>query len=248
VSLERLLEHQRVWANKPVLARVYRPWFDELLRLVPAKARALELGAGPGLLAASARARRPDIRLVTADILATPWNDLAADAGRLPLRSGAMDVVLGLDVVHHLARPADFFAEAARVLAPGGRLAVVEPWVTPFSYPIYRWLHHEGCRLHLDPWNPFGTRKGRKDAFEGDAAVPWALVRRTPREQWAALGLEPPSVRLLNGFAHLLSLGFKRGSLLPVSLAPALHWLDSALEPASPLVAMRALAVWAKPA
>jgi SAM-dependent methyltransferase len=246
MSLERLQEHQRLWARKPVLAQVYRPWFDALLRLVPQDGRALEVGAGPGLLAAHARAGRPDIRLVTTDILATPWNDLVADAGRLPLRGGVVDIVLGLDFVHHLARPAAFFGEAARVLAPGGRLAVIEPWVTPLSFPIYRWLHHEKCRLRLDPWNPFGAGEREKDAFEGDAAVPWALVRRTSSEEWAALGLKPPSVRLLNGFAYLLSLGFKPGSLLPERLAPALRSLDSALAPAAPLVAMRVLAVWAR--
>jgi hypothetical protein len=71
-------------------------------------------------------------------------------------------------------------------------------------------------------------------------------VRRTSSEEWAALGLKPPSVRLLNGFAYILSLGFKPGSLLPVRLAPALRSLDSALAKAAPLVAMRVLAVWAR--
>ena len=225
---------------------MYRPWFDLLLDLVPAEGRALEVGAGPGFLAEYARARRPDLRLLTADILATPWNDLVADGLRLPVRSGTVSVVLGLDFVHHLARPAAFFEEAARVLAPGGCLAVVEPWVTPFSFPIYRWLHQEGCRPYLDPWDPFGRGEGKKDAFEGDAAVPWALVRRTSRERWAELGLLPPRLRLLNGFAYLLSLGFKRGSLLPQRLVPALQGLDSALASAAPLLGLRALATWEK--
>ena len=103
-----------------------------------------------------------------------------------------MDSVLGIDVIHHLARPAAFFSEAARVLGPGGRLAVVEPWVTPFSFPIYRWLHQEGCRLDLDPWDPFGLGTlTSKEAFQGDGAVVWRLARTTPPPAGTIWGSAP---------------------------------------------------------
>lgn len=246
MSRELLVEHREIWNGKPVLARVYRPWFDALLAEGGPGARLLEVGAGPGFLAAYARTARPDLRLTSMDVLEAPWNDLVGDGLRLPLREGAVQAVLGLDLVHHLARPAAFFAEVARVLAPGGRLAVVEPWVTPLSFPVYRWLHQEGCRPGLDPWDPFRVGEGEKDAFEGDAAVVWALVRRTPAPRWRELGFEPPRVRVLNGFAYLLSLGFKRGSLLPASLTPAVQGMDRAAGFAAPLLGMRAFAVWTK--
>jgi SAM-dependent methyltransferase len=246
VSVARLLEHRQIWRDKPVLAQVYRPWFDALLDLVPPGGRALEVGTGPGFLAERARVRRPEIRLTTTDILPASWNQVVADALRLPVRRSSVDAVVGLDVVHHLARPAAFLAEAARVLAPGGRLGVVEPWVTPLSFPIYRWLHQEGCRPGLDPWNPFSTSAGEKEAFEGDAAVAWALVRRATEEQWAELGLTPPRVRVSNAFAYMLSLGFKPGSLLPPALAPFFQRVDEALGFAAALLGMRALLVWTK--
>jgi SAM-dependent methyltransferase len=229
---------------KPVLAEVYRPWFDTLLDLVPPGGRALEVGAGPGFLQARARTRRPDIRLVTTDLLPTAWNHVVADALRLPVRTSSVDTLIGLDFVHHLARPAAFFAEAARVLTPGGRLGVIEPWVTPLSFPVYRWLHQEGCRPGLDPWNPFGPAK---EAFEGDAAVAWGLVRRSPPGRWRELGLTPPRTRVLNAFAYLLSLGFKNGTLLPRRLAPAMQALDLALRAFGPLLGLRAFVVWERP-
>jgi SAM-dependent methyltransferase len=246
LSLERLRDHRRIWMEKPVLAQVYRPWFGALLDLVPERGRALEVGAGPGFLGEHAALRRPDVRLTTTDILQAPWNNVVADALQLPLRSGSFDTVLGVDFVHHLARPAAFFAEVARVLEPGGRLAVVEPWVTPLSFPVYRWLHQEGCRPRLDPWDPFRVGLGKKDAFDGDAAVVWALVKRTPAERWRDLGFVNPRVRVLNGFAYLLSLGFKPGSLLPLRLTSSMQAVDRALDFAAPLFGMRALAVWRK--
>jgi SAM-dependent methyltransferase len=245
VSRALLDEHRRIWEAKPVLGSIYGRWFDLLLEEAPNEGRALEIGAGPGFLGAHTRRMRPDLRLVQSDILAAPWQDLVADCLQLPLRRRSMDAVLGIDVIHHLARPAAFFSEAARVLGAGGRLAVVEPWVTPLSFPIYRWLHQEGCRPGLDPWDPFelGTAT-HKEAFQGDGAVMWKLARATPASRWHDLGFGAPRLTLLNGFAYLLSLGFKRGSLLPQKMAGVVLALDDALGGWAPWLGMRVLAVW----
>jgi SAM-dependent methyltransferase len=243
-----LEEHRRVWRDKPILDGIYRVWFDLLAAEVPPRGCALEVGSGPGFLRSHLRRHRPDVRFVASDLLPTPWNDLAADCLHLPLRSGALDAVIGLDALHHFARPGRFFAEVSRVLKPGGRLAMIEPWVTPFSYPIYRFLHQEGCTLGLDPWDPFALGGGSgKEAFDGDAAVTWRLLRTTSPARWGDLGLDPPRYRALNGFAYLLSLGFKTGSLLPPSFLPRFLALDRWLSPLAPGVGLRAFVVWTKP-
>ena len=149
---------------------------------------------------------------------------------------------MGLDVLHHLAAPLDFFREAAHALAAGGRIALVEPWITAFSWPIYRFVHQESCRLSVDPWKPFPA--GGKDSFDGDAAVPWKMARDTPAERWSELGLRPPHVVRLNAFAYLLSLGFRPASLLPAGSARALIAADRATRPLAPLTALRAVLTW----
>lgn len=243
MSLERLREHRRLWDRKPLLRSVYRVWFDLLLAELGGARRVLEVGAGPGLFSDHARERRPDVRWVVSDILPAPWNDLVADGVRLPFRDRAFEAVAAVDLVHHLARPAGFFAEVARVLAPRGRLVVVEPWVSALSFPVYRWLHEEGCRLSLDPWDPFGAGTG-KDPFEGDAAVVWRLARDTPAARWRELGFHPPRLRLLNGFAYLASLGFRRGALAPRTAARPLLAVDRLTAPLARALALRVLAVW----
>jgi SAM-dependent methyltransferase len=248
MSLEQLEDHRRIWKAKPVLADVYAVWFDALLgALGPSHRRVLELGAGPGFFSEYARRRRPDLVWTAADVVATPWNDLVADGLGLPFRRASFDAILAVDLVHHLGRPGKFFDEAARVLAPCGYLAVVEPWVTPLSYPIYRWLHQEGCTLGLDPWQPFGEN-GAKAPMDGDAAVVWRLVRDTADEEWRRRGFRPPRVTVLNGFAYLASLGFKPRSLLPRRLAPALLRVDAAARALAPLLGLRVHAVWARDA
>jgi SAM-dependent methyltransferase len=244
MSLERLAEHRRLWRTKPVLARVYAPWFASLLDAAPAGARVLEVGAGPGFLAEHARDRRPDLRWIASDLHAAPWNTLAADAARLPLAGASADAVLGLDVLHHLAAPADFFRETARVLCAGGRLALVEPWISPLSWMVYHFFHEESCRLGVDPWSPFPP--GRKDSFDGDAAVPWRMARTTPAGRWRELGFSPPRLTRWNAFAYLLSLGFRPTSLLPAPLAGPLLAFDRASRPLAALTALRALLTWEK--
>ncbi|MFF5788989.1 class I SAM-dependent methyltransferase [Streptomyces sp. NPDC012693] len=52
---------------------------------------------------------------------------LLADVGRLPLRDGALDAVFGAGLISHLAEPVAGLRELARVVRPGGRLALFHP-------------------------------------------------------------------------------------------------------------------------
>lgn len=245
MSRETLEQHRRLWAAKPALRDVYAVWFDALLEAIGPAVDVLEVGAGPGFLAEHARARDPARRWWAADVVPAGWNELAADATNLPFRAATLDAIAAVDLVHHLARPAGLFEEARRVLRPHGRLVAVEPWVTPLSFPVYRWLHQEGCRLGLDPWRPFGTPvTDGKDPFEGDAAVVWSLVRKTPPERWDELGFEPPQVTAINGFAYLPTLGFRPGSLVPRPLLPPLIALDRWTARLARWTGLRALVVW----
>jgi SAM-dependent methyltransferase len=242
VSLDRLEEHRRIWDGRPELQAVYRVWFELLLDPIPGGTRVLEVGSGPGLLAATARALRPDLRWVSSDLLAARWNDIVADAGRIPLATGSVGAVVGLDVLHHLPRPALFFREAARVLGGVGTLSLVEPWISPLGWIVYRFFHQEACRLRVDPWDPFPG--SQKDSFDGDAAVPWRLVGSTPHREWRLLGFEPPRLSRLNTFAYLASLGFRERSLLPTRAVNPLLFVDRWTRPLTRLTALRAHLVW----
>ncbi|MEU0373736.1 class I SAM-dependent methyltransferase [Streptomyces sp. NPDC006283] len=52
---------------------------------------------------------------------------LVADVARLPLRARSLDAVFGAGLISHLLRPADDLRELARVVRPGGRLALFHP-------------------------------------------------------------------------------------------------------------------------
>ena len=242
--------HRVLWRRKPALASIYAPWFDSVLVDIPRHARVLEVGAGPGFFSAYARRVRPDLRWHTSDYLVVPGNDLVADAVQLPIRDASVGAVVGCDILHHLARPGHFLAEAARILQPQGSLLLLEPWLTCLSYPVYRFAHHEECRPAVDPWQPFEADETRgKQAFEGNAAVPWSMLRSASSDDWAAMGLEPPEIELYNGFTYLLSLGLRRPHLLPGRAATrALLRFDRWSQPTARWFALRARIRWPKPA
>ncbi|MGW0466644.1 class I SAM-dependent methyltransferase [Streptomyces sp. NPDC003027] len=52
---------------------------------------------------------------------------LLTDVTRLPLRDGALDAVFGAGLLSHLPDPAENLRELARVVRPGGRLALFHP-------------------------------------------------------------------------------------------------------------------------
>lgn len=84
-------------AQDPVLAELLRP--D---RLVAVNISRFQLRAGRAALTAAR---------------ATP---VCADAIRLPVASGTVDTLVSVEAAFHFASRAGFFAEAARVLRPGG--------------------------------------------------------------------------------------------------------------------------------
>ncbi|MEU4269351.1 methyltransferase domain-containing protein [Streptomyces sp. NPDC026092] len=70
----------------------------------------------PEMLAAAVRAGRDGAGAL-----------LLTDVARLPLRTGALDAVFGAGLVSHLADPAANLRELARVVRPGGQLALFHP-------------------------------------------------------------------------------------------------------------------------
>ncbi|WP_329377557.1 class I SAM-dependent methyltransferase [Streptomyces sp. NBC_01716] len=80
--------------------------------------RGTVLGADltPEMLAAAVRSGRDAVGAL-----------LLADAARLPLRTHSLDAVFAAGLIAHLPEPATNLRELARVVRPGGRLALFHP-------------------------------------------------------------------------------------------------------------------------
>ena len=242
---ELFSKHRRVWQQKRVLQRIYgQEFFARIVSWRKKDGLCVEVGAGPGFF----KDFFPEV--VSTDLVWSPWLDLVADAQNLPFRTSSVSNIFGVDVLHHLASPMKFLLEAQRVLVPGGHLILIEPWVTPFSYLVYRYFHQEDCILSAHPWElnepqPLSAKK----AFDSNQAIPYLLFGpRSRRRTLDALpGFWPLVIEPVCLFAYLLSMGFKPINLLPEFLYPVVSKIEKATLPLwRSLAALRVLIVLEK--
>ncbi len=160
-TLARFAEHRRAWESNAVLRRCYQSYYERVREALPARELGpwVELGSGPGLAAEFI----PDLLLT--DIVQAPWHARQAAAEALPFADGELGALVLFDVLHHVADPAGFFAEATRVLRPGGRIVVLEPYISPLSHVIYGRFHPELVDMSVDPLAPAAGHTD-KDPFE----------------------------------------------------------------------------------
>jgi len=227
-TLARFAEHREAWRANAALRRLYADWYGRIRACLPdpALGPAVELGSGPGF----AREFIPELRL--SDVVRAPWHDLEISADALPFPDASLGAVVLFDVLHHLAAPAAFFAEAERVLRPGGRVIMCEPYVSPLSFPVYRWLHEEPLELGVDPFAAQVSPAGGKDPFDSNQAVPTLMFSRATAR--AAFGARFPRLRVVSvvrlaGISYPASGGFSRRPLLPAPLWRALLHAESLL-------------------
>jgi SAM-dependent methyltransferase len=235
--LRHLEAHRAAWAAKPALRAVYEDAYRRIAAALPA-GPVLEIGGGSGHLKSCVAG------VVATDVIASPWLDVAADAHALPFAPASFAAIVMVDVLHHLAAPAAFLAEAARVLRPRGRLVMVEPEITPMSRMVFALAHPEPVDLSADP---FAAREPppARDPFEANQAIP-TLILRKHRVRFHELFPEFTLVALerFGLFAYPLSGGYRRWSLVPARLVAPLIRVENALAPAlGGLMAFRLFAV-----
>ena len=139
----------------------------------------VNVGSGPGGLSGPGR-------VINADLFPFPGVDLVADAARLPLRGGSVDLVVSIALLEHVPDAAAVVAEFHRVLRPGGRAFCHLPFLAPFH----------AAPADYQRWSPEGARR----LFAGFAAAEVGLAYG-PVSALLWLGQE--------GLAFFLSLGWR---------------------------------------
>jgi SAM-dependent methyltransferase len=162
------------WGEKRLF---YKYWVTYLKKRLPPGASVLEVGCGLGfmgrLLAEKWKYTGLDISQTAVDF-AKSNNQLdallVASAVSLPIRQQTMDAVVAFDVVEHLHEPRRFFAEACRVLKPGGTAIVCMPNPESFGVRVKKNSLKLTPTMRLDPthvslfprgvWNSLAREEG----------------------------------------------------------------------------------------
>jgi SAM-dependent methyltransferase len=232
-------ERRRRWRSKRILRLLYERWGDDIKKSLK-PGITVELGAGSGNL------KGLFSELISTDILFAPWLDTALDAQELPFKDFSLDNLVLLDVLHHLQEPVRLFYEAERTLRPGGRMILLEPYISWASFLVYDLFHHETVQWHR---NPLLTNPGRhhKPTMDANQAIPTLMFEKYRQEFMATF----PSLRIKrlerrDPLIYPFSGGFHHPTLIPHSLWRPLCCIERLLRPVNRYLAFRLFVVLEK--
>ncbi len=131
-----------------------------------------DFGCGPGLMLPKWRERWPKAELHgvelqeymlqtardNAEQARATLHDADLHAPQLPIADGSLDAVLSAVVIHEMREPVGMLREVHRVLAPGGRLMLMD-WI---RVPLTQYL----ADASTDPFDPATSPEARGDKFD----------------------------------------------------------------------------------
>jgi len=191
----------------------------------------LELGSGAGYC------DRYIPGLIRSEVFCCPSVQLVLDGRQIPFRDGSLRAIVFTNVLHHIPDLRGFFEEGSRCLRPGGKILMIEPWVTPWSRFVYKHLHHEPFFPESEAWS-FASSGPLSGA---NGALPWIVFSRDRlRFESGFPELAIDRIRPFLPFRYLVSGGVGMRSLMPSFTHSFWARLETWLEPCMASLAMYA--------
>jgi SAM-dependent methyltransferase len=213
---------KQIISSKPFLKVIYDEWYEMLSReLPPGEGKVLELGSGGGYCAHFIPG------LITSEVFQCSDVQVVVDAQHMPFADRSMRAIIMTNVMHHMPDVNRFFAQASRCLRPGGKILMIEPWITNWSSFIYRYFHHEPFRPEAVDW----TYSSTGPLSGANIAVPWIVFARD-RSKFESDFPEFSVERICPflPFRYLISGGVGMRSLMPGFTHSAWAGLERMLE------------------
>jgi SAM-dependent methyltransferase len=221
---------KQIISSKPFLKAIYDEWYVMLAEGLPSgPGQVLELGSGGGYCG------RFIPHLITSDVFTCSDLQVVVDAQRMPFANASLRAIVMTNVMHHMPDVNQFFLGAVRCLRPGGKILLIEPWVTSWSRFVYKRFHHEPLHLEAAEW-----KFPMKGPLSGaNVAIPWIVFLRD-RAKFASEfpDLQVEHIRTFLPFRYLVSGGVAMRSLMPGFTHPAWAKLEQLLEPQMPRLGM----------
>jgi hypothetical protein len=178
---------RQIIRSKPFLRKLYEKWSRDIATHFPSDTGVLELGSGAGFL------KEFIPQLITSELFPTPGVERVIDVQVIAMAKASLDGIVMMDVRHHIPDCSSFFHDAARVIRPGWKVVMIEPWNTTWSRWVYQYLHHEPFEPDVQEWRiPIS---GPLSAANG--SLPWIIFPRdralfeTRHPQWRIVSILP---------------------------------------------------------
>ncbi|MFI5094297.1 MAG: class I SAM-dependent methyltransferase [Candidatus Acidiferrum sp.] len=221
---------KQIISSKPFLKAIYDEWYGMLAQGLPlGEGEVLELGSGAGYCAQFIPG------LITSEVFPCAGVRIVADAQRMPFADQSMRAIVMTNVMHHMPDVSRLFTQASKVLRPGGKILMIEPWITPWSSFIYKYFHREPFHPEAPEW----TYTSTGPLSGANIAVPWIVFARD-RRKFESLFPEFCIERIspFLPFRYLISGGVGMRGLMPGFTRSAWARFERMLESQMPRIGM----------
>ncbi|RJQ32455.1 class I SAM-dependent methyltransferase [Candidatus Parcubacteria bacterium] len=219
-SADNYIIHRRIISKKKLLRKIYSFYFSEVTGHFSylKEKKIIEIGSG----AWSMSLYNP--KIISSDLIKNKFVEMSVDAQKMPFKDNDLDGIVMIDVLHHLPDPEKFFLESVRVLKKGGRVAMIEPYLSPLGKLYYNYIHHEECDHKSLSWS-LPQASGRLSG--SNLATPFNIFIRD-RELFRNKfkDLKVLKISLHTCFSYFLSGGLSFRSLVPNFLAGFIMFLE----------------------
>lgn len=239
---EFIRKNNKHWNRKPLLKILYNDFYRLIakhLSHLPAS-QPVELGSGLGNIKEVIPA------CLRTDLFPNPWIDQVENAYKLSFKNESISDLVMTDVFHHLKYPGNALQEFYRVLRPGGRVIMLEPYISLLGLIVYGVFHQEpvGIRQKIEWLAPRGWSAKDIDyyAAQGNATrIFTGNGFHFELNTWRAI----KTIRL-SALAYVASGGYSGPQLYPNSIVFFIKGLEKILDLFPSLFATRVLVILEK--
>ncbi len=193
--------------EKRFLHAIYKEWYGMQMDQLPElDGKILEIGSGAGFFTEVCA------QSIASEIFYCPFVDTVLDGMQLPFPDETLRAIVMTDVFHHIPDVEKFLQEALRTLCAGGRIIMIEPWVSRWSRWVMDHFHSEPMDVEMQTWQ----FPSHGPLSSSNQALPWIVFERDRAlfeqkfAKFKLLTLQP-----FMPFRYLLSGGVSMRSLAP---------------------------------
>lgn len=225
----------QVWINnheqnvgRQQLQFYYKELLDQFLITEIKAGLILEIGSGSGF----AKNLIPSFDFYRSDYLFLPrMTDINFSAYSIPFKSETFQTVFMVDVLHHFQYPINALNEIHRILKNHGKIILIEPHVSFFSYLIYKFFHHEPTTFRISRIAVEDTLNFSADSADNGISTSLFLSSKWRSERGDLYKkFSVQKIRFVDFFSFFATGGLQRSKdLIPFKLYRTIHMLDRLL-------------------
>lgn len=244
IDLHQQSIHKNIqsWHQKPLLQKLYADFYSLIAKNLSnlPDAKIVELGSGLGNI------RNVIPNCLRTDLFPNPWIDQIENAYKLSFADESISDLILTDVFHHLRYPGTALQEFARVLRKGGRVIMLEPYMSALGLLVYGIPHDEPIAIiNKIKWEaPEGWSPENIDYYAAQGNATRIFVGNTFRSE--LIDWHKIKTMRLSATAYVASGGFSKPQLYPTSMFPLIKKLEKVFDLFPTLFATRLLVILEK--